>query len=695
LNPELLYNILIVDESLSDIERYSKQIKELGYNIKLTRVEDQEDIEEAFKNAHQEVLLFSYEYQHASLQDTTQFLKKLSPHTIVICLHDEDTDINLEKTLDEGAHALIDKSDKILFKYTIKQQFECIAVNQTFLDLDARYKESEKRSQILMTSSKDAIAYIHEGMHVTANNPYLDLFGLENFSEIEGLPIMNMVDTKGQDKFKTFLRTFNSDSLEYRELKLDLKDSRDTKFVAKLEFSPATIDGEHCTQIIIRDRSDNKMLEKQLSILSKTDQLTGLLNHLHLVEALDEKIKSIETSKDYFSFFFISIDRYSELAEQLGVMGSDSLISAVAKSLHKVTPKKQLLCRFTGHTFCLMLDHSKIKLIKKVSKVLISAIEQQIINVSGHAINPTISIGMCIVDSSIKESADVLDRAEKALIIASKAGTSQSELYKITEGELSQTQLDNKWKDEISQAIEEKRFVQMFQPIISLLGDPIHRYKTVPLLFDEEGNNVEPEEYMLSASRTGVSISLDRWLILETLQYITKLMKQEEIQYSFFITLSNASLQDPGLFRWLSDQLELFPIPDKTLVFSVNTESALPRLKQTRALAAALLKLKCEFSLENFGSGPNPFQIAKHIPFDYVKVHPDFVNNLSTNAENQDAIREMSEKAQDLGKKLIVDGIVDPGSLTILWGLGVQLAQGDFFGTASENTDFDFSSMGM
>jgi EAL domain-containing protein (putative c-di-GMP-specific phosphodiesterase class I) len=172
-------------------------------------------------------------------------------------------------------------------------------------------------------------------------------------------------------------------------------------------------------------------------------------------------------------------------------------------------------------------------------------------------------------------------------------------------------------------------------------------------------------------------------------------MEQEEIQHSFFITLSSASLQDPSLFRWLSDQLEQFPIPDKTLVFSVNTESALPRLKQTRALAEALLKLKCEFSLENFGSGPNPFQIAKHIPFNYVKVHPDFVNNLSTNAENQGAIREMSEKAQDLGKKLIVDGVLDPGSLTILWGLGVQLVQGNFFATASEKTDFDFSSIGV
>ncbi len=691
-----LLNVLIVDESLSDIEMINKLIQELGFTVTITRVEDHEDIEEAFDSAPQDILIYSYEFQHSTLKDVRECLDTLSKDMPIICMHESKSDINLELALHQGANTLVNKDEIVHFTHVIKHHLEIITVAKNFNNIKARYLESEKRCQVLMTSSKDAIAYIHEGMHVTANASYIDLFGFNNFDEIEGLPIMDMVSLDKRDTFKKFLRTFKGTALEHKELMIDLKDVNEHDFKAKMEFSPATIQGEVCTQIVIRDQSDSKALEKQLALLSKTDQLTGLFNRRHLIESLDKKLSTVKSVDNYFSFLFISIDKYKDSLEQLGVLGSDQLIANVAKALLAAAPKKQLLCRFTNNRYCLILNHHDEEIIHQVAESLIHAIDELVIHISGKAINSTVSIGVCIVDESVKASSDILDRSIKALALAREESDGHCVIYQPKEGELTQTQLDERIKKQISSALKENRFTQLFKPIISLSSDDVHRYQTMPLLVEKDGTELKAEEYQEAASRTNIAVSIDRWMILNTLiKTVTLLKANKKIKYTFFVTLSSASLQDPTLFRWLNEQIKKFPIPNGSIIFCVDTETALSRLKQTKALATALKNLKCDFCLENFGLGPNPFQIIKHIPVDYIKVHSDFVKSLSTNQDNQQSITQMVEKATALKKSLIVGNIDDPGSMTILWGLGAQLIQGDFISPGTKHTDFDFSSMSM
>ncbi|MCU7881592.1 MAG: hypothetical protein KZQ66_19120 [Candidatus Thiodiazotropha sp. (ex Lucinoma aequizonata)] len=61
-------------------------------------------------------------------------------------------------------------------------------------------------------SSRDSIAYVHEGMHVTANRAYLELFGLAGEDEIEELPILDMITSSEHKTFKKLLRKLSADA---------------------------------------------------------------------------------------------------------------------------------------------------------------------------------------------------------------------------------------------------------------------------------------------------------------------------------------------------------------------------------------------------------------------------------------------------------------------------------------------------
>ena len=125
-------------------------------------------------------------------------------------------------------------------------------------------REAEKRCQLLLDSSVDAITYVHDGMHIYANRSYMALFGYEDAEELEGLPVIDLIASCDQGPFKDFLKGYQNDQrqteLVCTGVKLDGQE-----FKARISLSAATYDGEPCIQVVIRGEVDNAELEEKLA----------------------------------------------------------------------------------------------------------------------------------------------------------------------------------------------------------------------------------------------------------------------------------------------------------------------------------------------------------------------------------------------------------------------------------------------
>ena len=94
-----------------------------------------------------------------------------------------------------------------------------------------------------------------------------------------------------------------------------------------------------------------------------------------------------------------------------------------------------------------------------------------------------------------------------------------------------------------------------------------------------------------------------------------------------------------------------------------------------------------------FGTGPNPFQLLKHVPADYLKVKREFVQDIASSNENQHAVRSITGKCRELNKATIAPMVEDAASLSVLWGTGIELIQGEFLQGPSERLDYDFNAI--
>src|SRR5690606_33487778 len=103
-------------------------------------------------------------------------------------------------------------------------------------------KETEKRCQLLLDSSVDAIAYVLDGMHIYANRSYTQLFGYEDADDLAAEPMLELIAPKDQDSFKEFLRTYAAKG-EYGETRCTAVTSDGQEFPAMLSFSPPTTTG--------------------------------------------------------------------------------------------------------------------------------------------------------------------------------------------------------------------------------------------------------------------------------------------------------------------------------------------------------------------------------------------------------------------------------------------------------------------
>ncbi|HED35479.1 MAG TPA: EAL domain-containing protein [Gammaproteobacteria bacterium] len=694
MKKEKKINIFIVDDSFNNEEKIVKMMRASGYAAHTTRIEDDEDLIEALKKKSPDILLYSNGMELISLAETVQCIEKNADSNIpVISVNRPGHELGVVDAMRAGARDLSAYNTPEHLEMVIQREVSAFSYLAKAHLLESSIKESEKRCEALLDSSRDAIAYIHEGMHVYSNHSYLELFGFKQSEDLEGMPILDMVGVDDRDSFKTFLRDSLKANIELPDkMELNLSNADGTEFNGAMEFSPASIEGEPCIQVIIRTQANNKELEEQLALLSQTDSITGLYNRQFFMDSMQDTVNLAADGKVTAAVLLIHLDNFQDIKQSAGVVGADQYLNEVSRKFEEVAGSKDILAHFEGSTFSMIAYNQTSTSIEAYAKNVNKAAQNYIANINDQSLNSTCTIGASLIDKNVPDCGEVLLRAERAVQEAGKKGPTSIVVYQPKAGELTQKEIDANAINDIKSALRDNRFVLYYQPVISLHGDTDERYEVFVRMLDKKGEIIMPNDFLPAAERTGMSLAIDRWVMLNTITTLIQCWKDGK-RTLFFVKLAANSLKDTSLMSWLKDQLKKYNVPKNSLIFEVKESVAVTSLKYTAELAKSLQKLNCGFALDDFGSGSNPFELLKHIPADYLKLERSFMEELSTSTENQEAVKAITDKAIELNKLTIAQCVQDATSLSVLWGMGINFIQGNFLQEPAPSLDYDFTSM--
>lgn len=685
--------LLIIEESANDANAYVKALRGGGFALRLHTLAGSEEPEEILKTHQPEIVLISHSNTLLSLANLQSMLTKAGINAIAILLCEKPDHISAAAAISGGARDRVLKSDLEHLKTVVKRELDYVTLTQKYINLEKMYKESEERCQILMDNSRDAIGYVHQGMHVYANQAYLEMFGFNSFDDIEGLPIMDLVKNDQQEELKQFLRGMNTRDKQKAKLETQLKNISNEIFPGVMEFSEASIDGEPCMQILIRQNLDTRELEEQINQLSRLDPLTGLLNRQSFLEEFEKAMIVVSKKNKHFSLLQIGIDDFRSIQDKVGLVGADQVIAEIAGIIRTKLVKDDIAGRHEGSKYLVLSATISEKDLQKKGADIIKAIEDHIYEVNGKTVNVKSHIGVSLIDDASLDVNEAMSRSDKALTEAASDDKTKVRIYQPKEGEMTQKQIDATWVKRLKNALDNNHFHLLYQPIVQIDGGELERYEVSMEMRDDENKRVPPAEFLPAAERTKMSKVLDRWVITKSFEKLVK-HSVKHPNTVFFIKLTGGSLEDLELFRWITEKIKAQNIQKNRVIFEVKEEAVVSHLKQAQAFATLLRTIHCGFAIDDFGTGPDPFKLVELVPAQYLKFHKAFTQDLAQNKENQETLKEITEKAKALKKHTIIQRVEDAATLSALWTIGADFTQGNFFQGTSSELNYEFS-LGM
>lgn len=159
-----------------------------------------------------------------------------------------------------------------------------------------------------------------------------------------------------------------------------------------------------------------ELLEQQAA----SDPLTGLANRRTLQTALEEEVRRAHRYRRPLSLLLIDIDHFKNINDQFGHAAGDQVLRALVEEMNRNTRHSDLLARFGGEEFVLLLPETGEEAAQELAELL----RQRTANLHGLPCPITISIG-CASLRDDEVPASLLERADQAMYRAKRGGRDQ------------------------------------------------------------------------------------------------------------------------------------------------------------------------------------------------------------------------------------------------------------------------------
>lgn len=684
-NEKKTIRLLILEDSQNEAERLVSLFRNAGRATRVHRLTSSDDLAEALQQSW-DLLICAPHSENLDPNEALGAIRRQAKDIPVIQLLEGNDLDDITEALALGAQDALPQGQDERLVLIANRELANLEERRARRRAEISLREIEKRCQLLLESSVDAIAYVHEGMHIYANRSYLQLFGYDDAEDLEGMPIIDLIAGCDQTSFKDFLKNYHNaetqDHLTCQGVKTD-----GLQFQARMELSPATYDGEPCIQVVIRTETGNAELEERLREISSQDLVTGLYNRTHFLELMDSAAERAVTAGQPTSLAYLKIDQYTAQLTELGIAEVDMLFADVAHLLRGHFPAEAQLARFGDDVFSVLQPGVTPEQAEPLLAELLKKVESHLFEVNGRTVQITLSIGVAGLNEKTPKAQEVIDRAHRCADELSDGNAIA--LYNPAQ-ELAAAANRGNIVAMLRQALENNSFRLLFQPIISLRGDNQEHYEVLLRLLNPQGEEIPPAEFLNAAREAGLAEKVDRWVFLHSIKLLAE-HRSKGHSTRLFVHLSLASLQDQTLLPWLSVALQAARLPADTLVFQIAEPDAINYLKQAKALTQGLAALHCRVALSQFGCAVNPFNTLKHLNVDFVKVDGSYAQDLSK-AENQEALKTLLASLHSQAKLTIVPFVETASVLATLWQAGVNYIQGYYLQGPSQSMDYEFSA---
>ena len=671
-----IIKLLLIEDSLEEAEQIISILRNGGTAVRPARAGNEAELEAALEQQTPDVIIANLDTADLTMAQVAAAASRGGKDIALIATGRGITEDRIVAAFHDGARglALRDRPDHV--QMIVNREFEALTMRRNVRRIEAALRESERRCEALLDSSRDPIAYVHEGMHVRANKAYLEMFGFDDFEDVEGMSILDMIAADDADDFKALLKRLSKGEKPPQRLNLKAQRSDGSTFDATMEFTEASYEGEPCQQITFRRQMVDANLAQELDALRSKDLVTELFNRQHTIALVENAAAAAASGALDQALLLIEPDNFKQVLDGVGLGNADVLLGDMANLVRRHIAETEMPGRMGEHTFGVLVTRRNVEDTRQLAERLRKAFEERIFDIGKQSISLTMSIGGALIGEKNASAQTVLAQAQTALRTAQTEGGNRVNIFDPAALDKAAAEKTKHWISLIDEALASDGFVLYYQPIVSLHGAEGEFYEVLLRMKGAKGE-ILPGHFLPIAEQNGKLPAIDRWVIANAIRSIAE-RERAGHKTTFFIKLTPQSLDDQTLLPWIAQQLKNARQRGDSLVFEMPESKVVTSLKPARAFVKGLEQIHCGFALEQFGSGLNSFQLLKHIPAHYLKIDRNYMAELPKHKENQEKIKEICDQAHHAGKLTVAEFVEDAASMSILFSCGVNFVQGNF-----------------
>ena len=682
--------LLLIEDSLEEAEQLISVLRNGGIAVRPTRADSADSLAAQLEAQAPDIILVNTEAKSLTLAEVSAQAGLGGRDIAVIAVVRQPNEAGIVAAFNDGARALALRNRAEHIQSIVKREFESLNMRRSVRRLESALRETERRCDSLLDSSRDPIAYVHEGMHVRANRAYLEMFGYDEFADIESMSILDMIAADDADDFKTLLKKLSKGDKPPQRLNLKAQRGDGTTFDAVMEFAEANFEGEPCQQISFRVQGENVALARELDALRSRDLVTELFTRQHGLNELGQAVSSAAAGGLDRALLIVEPDNFRRLLDTVGLGNADILLGDMAGVIRQHLTEVDVPMRLSEHTFAIVTSGRSIESLRQLAESMRKSFEDRIFDVGAQSISANVSVGGVVIGEKNAIVQTVLTQATQALRAAQGEGGNRISIVDPAAQDKAKDEENRHWLSLVRDAIDNGKFTLFYQPIISLHGDEGEYYEILLRMRGPKGD-ISPNFFMPVAEQHGLLAAIDRCVIRDSIKALGE-RERAGHRTTFFLKLAPQSLEDQTLVPWIAQQLKTTRVRGDALVFEVPEPKVVTNLKPARAFVSALKQIHCGFALEQFGSGLNSFQLLKHVDANYLKIDRNFMVDLPKNKEYQERVREICELAQRSNKLTVAEFVEDAASMSILFSCGVNFVQGNFLQEPEKVMAYEFGT---
>ena len=679
--------LLLLEASQNEAERLVSLFRNAGRATRAQRLADPAGLDELLSQPWDLAILAPPSPELDSLSALRQ-LRRRAPQLAVIQRVPPDDPAAVLDALRLGARdGIASDNDEHLLLASLRELGN-LAERHERRRLEQALAEAEQRCQLLLANAVEAVAYVHDGLHIHVNSAYVELLGYPSAEDLEITPLMDLIAAADQPALREAFRQLRDDP---SPLELDCRCVRQdgSTLGVRLRLTPAIYLDEPCVQLHLREERAApaaEALEEQLREVRFQDTLTGLLNRSRMLELLEDALERARLGAPA-SFAYLSIDRYPTLLAELGIGAMDELLVALAERLREHFGTLVTLSRFADDAFTALLPQAADASLDTAFERLLGRQERQPLTLAGRTLAISYSIGVVSLDNHTKSAGDLVDRAHRSARQVAQRGGNACKRYDPQE-ELAAAANRGNLVAMVKQALQQNGFRLLFQPVIGLRGSSHEYYEALLRLVNPQGEEVSPAEFARTARDSGLSGQIDRWVIQQAVRQLGE-HRARGHGTRIFVHLSGATLGDLELLPWLRETLQGQQLDAEAVIFQLGEEDLLAQPEQALAMAQRLRRQGHPVTLSGFASGDPPLAALRLLVPDYVKLSGKLIKDLAQ-PDHQERLKALVAELSAQNVQTIAPFVESASVLAQLWQVGVHFIQGYYLQEPSQAMDYEF-----